>query len=165
MSSQPGSALVLALAVCSHNEIVWSWQRAQTIPWGKLQWYGRNMVITQAEWSFIWNVHITRKDNASTDGSGVCYIFCVCKFRLQAPHRVRSMHERDAREGWEDLLPSIRSTNLLQVFLAVLPGHACSPLQEAPALCVHVWLGRRKIFSFNGFWEIWPFLLSSQKMR
>lgn len=58
---------------------------------------------------------------------------------VDAPQPMRSMHarDRDAREGWEDLLPCIRSTNLLQVFLAVLPGHACSPLQEAPPLCVH----------------------------
>lgn len=38
-------------------------------------------------------------------------------------------------------MPGIRSTNLLQVFLAALPGHGCSPPREAPpCLCVRACL-------------------------
>lgn len=69
-------------------------------------------------------------------------LFCVCVTEwvlwVDASQPIRTMLEGDgdARDGWEDLLPSIRNTNLLQVFLAVLPGHACSPPREAPYVSV-----------------------------
>ncbi len=79
-----------------------------------------------------------------------CLIFlcvCVCvRVRervlwVDAPQPISSMlgGDGDAGEGWEDLLLCIQNANLLQVFLAALPGHACAPLQEAPLyLCVCV---------------------------
>lgn len=109
-----------------------------------------------------------------------CLILCfVCVLWVDGPQPIRSMlgGDRDAREGWEDLLPSIRNTNLLQVFLAVLPGHACSPPREAPSyLCVCVWQrkrqkearGRERVFSLLSFYsicrEIMPSPQSSQIM-
>lgn len=71
-------------------------------------------------------------------GFSVSYL-CVRVLWVDAPQPIRSIlgGDGEARGGWEDLLPSIRNTNLLQVFLAVLPGHAGSPTREAPpCLCV-----------------------------
>lgn len=43
----------------------------------------------------------------------------------------------DSGEGREDLSPSIRDTNLLQVLLAVLWGHVCS-LTPTPLFTLHI---------------------------
>ena len=64
----------------------------------------------------------------------VCVCVCVCVQTFPSLAWVpRSREKKKLSTGWEDLLCGIRSTNLLQVLLAALPGLP-APSPRSPSI-------------------------------